>query len=321
MRYVAGTMTTLVRLLPLLSAVALAANPKTPTAAEVPKKPMVLGIAQIYGDEPAKKAKALIEPYLSTAFGSPVTVQIFANTDELSTALAEGKVHMAWITPLAFVQATQKSADVVGLMKAMRQGGGLTYRAAFIVKKDSPLKSLADLKGKKVAWVSKSSTSGYLFARELIRKEGENPDTYFSSETFAGDHPSVCKAVREGKADVGATFAAEPGAGKALVPNGCEDAGPVSDFTVVASSKDLPNEVIAAGPAFDLRRQNEVTVAFAKMSKNDQGKAVLKDGFRVEAWAIAVDGDFIPVQELLKPKAAAPAEAPVKQNNTPKKSK
>jgi phosphonate transport system substrate-binding protein len=301
-------MTTLARLVPLLSAVALAATPKTPTAAEVPKKPMVLGIGQPYGEEPAKKAKSLIEPYLTKTLGSEVTVQIFANPDELSQALADGKVHMAWITPLAFVRASQKSSDVVGLLKAVRQGGGLTYRAAFIVKAGSAMKALADLKGKKVAWVSKSSTSGYLFARELIRKEGENPDTFFSSETFAGDHPSVCKAVREGKADVGATFAAEPVAGKPLVANGCEDAGPVTDFAIVASSPDLPNEVIAAGPAFDLRRQNEVTVAFAKMAKNDAGKQVLKDGFRLEAWAIAVDGDFIPVAELLKPKAAAAPE-------------
>jgi len=295
----------LLSLLPLLPALALAANPKTPTAAAVPKKPMTLGIAQPYGEEPAKKAKTLIEPYLSNALGSPVTVQIFPGNDELSAALAEGKVEMAWITPLAFVQATQKSQDVVGLLKAVRQGGGLTYRAAFITKTGSALKSLKDLKGKKVAWVSKSSTSGYLFARELIRKEGENPDSFFSSETFAGDHPSVCKAVRAGTVDVGATFAAEPAAGKALVANGCEDAGPVSDFAIVASSADLPNEVIAAGPSFDLRRQNEVTVAFAKMAKNDQGKQVLKDGFRVEAWAIAVDGDFIPVADLLKPKGGA----------------
>jgi phosphonate transport system substrate-binding protein len=309
--------------LALMSAIALAANPKTPTAAEVVKKPMVLGIAQPYGDEPAKKAKTLIEPYLSKTLGSEVTVQIFPNTEDLSAALADGKVQMAWITPLAFVRANQKNSDVIGLMKAVRQGGGLTYRAAFIVKKDSPLKALADLKGKKVAWVSKSSTSGYLFAKELIRAAGENPDTFFSSENFAGDHPSVCRAVRSGTADVGATFAAEPAPNKPLVPNGCEDAGPVSDFTVVASSKDLPNEVIAAGPSFDLRRQNEVTVAFAKMSKNDDGKTVLKDGFRVEAWAIAVDGDFIPVAELLKPKAAAaPAPAPEpKENKTPKKGK
>ncbi len=311
-------MTTLLRLLPLLPALALAANPKTPTAAEVPKKPMVLGIAQPYGEGPAKKAKTLIEPYLSNVLGSPLTVEVFATPEELAAALASGKVHLAWITPLAFVEAQQKSSDVVGLLKAVRQGGGLTYRAVFITKAGAPYASLKDLKGKKVAWVSKSSTSGYLFARELIRKQGENPDTFFSGESFAGDHPSVCKAVRAGSADVGATFGSEPAQGKPVVPNGCEDAGPLTDFKVVASTSDLPNEVIAAGPSFDLRRQNEVTVAFARMARSAPGQAVLKDAFRVEAWAIAVDGDFLPVAELLnKPKAAPvdpkPAEKPGKK--------
>ncbi len=312
-------MTSLARLLPLLPALALAQPAKKPTAAEVPKRAMALGIAQPYGEEPAKKAKTLIEPYLSKELGSEVSVQVFPTPEALSAALAEGKVHLAWITPLAFVQAQQKSSDVVGLLKAVRQGGGLTYRAAFITKADAPYKSLAEVKGKKVAWVSKTSTSGYLFARELIRKEGDNPDTFFSGESFAGDHPSVCKAVRAGTAEVGATFAAEPAPGKPLVPNGCEDAGPVADFKVIASTGELPNEVIAAGPSFDLRRQNEVTVAFAKMAKNEDGKKLLKDAFRVEAWAIAVDGDFIPVAELLKPKAV-PVE-PEKKPEGKKKGK
>ena len=135
----------------LLSALAFAAE----------KKPIKFGIAQPYGDEQAVKAKAAIEPYLSTALGCVVTVVVHPSYEALSEALATNAVDLAWITPLAFVQASQKNPDVSALSKAMRRGGGgLSYRAVFFARKDAPMKTLADLKGKKMAWVSQSSTSG-----------------------------------------------------------------------------------------------------------------------------------------------------------------
>lgn len=271
-----------------------------------PAKPISMGISQPYGPEQAQKAKALIEPYLSKELKTAVTVQVFPTYDELSAALAEGKVDLAWITPLAFVQASDKNADVTALSKAMRAGGGgLFYRAVFITKKGGP-GSLGELKGKKVAWVNKSSTSGYLFPRALLKQSGFDPDSFFSGETMAGDHPAVCKAVKSGAADVGATFAQDTGDPKALPkPDGCADAGgSLDDYKVVAASGAIPNEVIACRPdfAFDRKRVNGIIQVFGRMSLNDEGKRVLKEAFRVDGWGIAIDGDFDPVIDLVKPK-------------------
>lgn len=290
----------------------------------IEKKPLKMGISPAYGAEQAAKAKALIEPYLSTALGSAVTVVILPSYEELSEALATGAVDLAWVTPLAFVRASEKNQYVQALSKAMRSGdGGLSYRSVFIVKKDSPLKTLADLKGKKVSWVSKLSASGYLFPRELVAKENQDPDKYFSGELFAGDHPGVCKAVREGKADVGATFASGVEEKGELKANGCEDAPPITDFKVIASTGNLPNEVIAVSSDFPQPRLNDVLGTFGRMGKSDAGKQLLADAFRCNGWGVAVDGDFAPVLELLrakdvKAKVAAPAEPPARD---PKKSK
>src|SRR5687767_14271129 len=100
-------------------AVALAADKGAAAPAEKagPAKPITMGISQPYGPEQAAKAKTLIEPYLSRELKTTVTVQVFPSYDELSAALAEGKVDLAWITPLAFVQASDKNADVTALSK------------------------------------------------------------------------------------------------------------------------------------------------------------------------------------------------------------
>ncbi len=301
-------------------AVALAADKAPPPADKGDKapaekaKPVTMGISQPYGPEQAQKAKALIEPYLSKELKTTVTVTVFPTYEELSSALAEGKVDLAWITPLAFVQAADKNADVTALSKAMRQGGGgLFYRAVFIAKKGAAANGIADLKGQKVAWVNKSSTSGYLFPREMIKKAGFSADGFFSNETMAGDHPAVCKAVKSGAADVGATFAQDPGEGKQPRPDGCADAGgSLDDYKVVAASGPIPNEVLACRPdyAFDRKRVNNIIQVFGRMSLSDDGKRVLKDAFRVDGWGIAIDGDFDPVIDLVRAKNKKAKVAP-----------
>ncbi len=283
-------------------------------AAPVEKKPLKLGIAPAHGAEHAQKASALIEPYLTTALGSPVTVVILPGYAELSDALASGAVDLAWITPLAFVRASQKNGYVQALSKAMRSGdGGLSYRSVFVVKTGSPATALADLKGKKVVWVNLLSTSGYLFPRELLRKENHDPDKFFSAESFAGDHPSACKAVREGKADVAATFAGGVSDAATLKADGCADAPPISDFRIIASTGNLPNEVIAASSDFPAPRINDVLAAFGRMGKSDAGKKLLTEAFRCNGWGVAVDGDFAPVLELLNAKDAKALVAPARE--------
>ena len=279
---------------------------------------LTFGISQPYGAGAAEKVPAVVEPYLSKALKLPVKVVRFGTSEELADALAAGKVDLAWITPLAFVRASQKNSGIAALSKATRQGS-LFYRAAFIVKKGSPLTSLTSLKGKKVAYVSKTSTSGYLFAREMLAKENLVPDGFFGDEQFAGDHPAVCNAVREGKADVGATFANEPAEGKEVVASGCE-AG-AGDFQVVASTGNLPNEVIAARDFFPPTRVNDVIAAFGRMDGSPEGKKVL-EAFRVDGWGVAVEGDFAPVFDLLRVKdSKKPVTSSPATKNPPRKLK
>jgi phosphonate transport system substrate-binding protein len=300
----------------LLSSLALGGDPKAAPA----KKPLTFGMSHPYGEEQAQKAKALIEPYLTKALGSQVTVQLFPTYDELSDALATNKVDLAWITPLAFVQASQKHRDVTALSKAMRASdGGLFYRSVFIVKADSKVADLKGLAGKKVAWVGKLSASGYLFPRALLKEQGLDPDKLFAAESFAGDHPSVCKAVRDGTADVGATFAAEPKEGAAPEATGCTDAGPITDFKVVASTPNLPNEVIAHSPEFPPMRVNDVLIAFGRMGNSADGKKVLADAFRAQGFGVAVEGDFEQVVALLKAKDVKAKVAPPQADDAPKK--
>ncbi len=255
------------------------------------KPPLSLGICQLYGAEHARGVGPVVEPYLTQVLGGPVTVKVFSDPDELASALARKQVDLAWIPPLAFVP------EVLALSKAMRNGS-LVYRSVLFVAKDSPAKKLKDLKGSKVAYVTRSSTSGYLYPRELVRKEtGQAADHFFSSESFEGDHPGVCQAVKAGTAQVGATFGAEASDPLLVKADGC--GADAAEFRVLASTGNVPNEVIAARSDFPPMRINDVVAAFGRMGLTDAGKKVLAEAFKVDGWGVAVDGDFAPILDLV----------------------
>lgn len=270
-----------------------------------PSAPVKLGIGQPNGPAHARKAKAELEPYLSRVMGRPVSVEILADYEGLTAALAGGTVDVAWTTPLAFVLAQRRNGEVAAVAKAMR-AGKLFYRAALVVRADSPARSLADVKGKRVAWVSRGSSSGYLFPRALLAAKGEDPDRFFSAESFAGDHPGACEAVRSGTADVCATFANERSGGEPLQADGCADAPPASDFRIIAAGGPVPNDVIAARPGLDERLLPPVLAAFAGMARDQEGRRVLREVFHADGWGVAVEGDFESVVKALPPAKAPP---------------
>jgi phosphonate transport system substrate-binding protein len=277
-------------------------------AAAEGKPPLTLGISALYGQEHARSVAPLVEPYLTRVLGGPVTVKVFDEPDALATALARRQVDLAWIPPLAFVHASQQDPEVLALNKAMRSGS-LVYRAVLFVKQDSPVKKVSELKGAKVAYVTRSSTSGYLYARELVRRAtGQPAERFFSAESFEGDHPAVCAAVKRGAAQVGATYAAEPAEGLEVQADGCSP--DAAAFRVLASSGNVPNEVIAARSDFPPMRVNEVLAAFGRMGLSEGGRQVLFEAFRADSWGIAVDGDFGPILELVSLKHVKARVAP-----------
>ena len=278
-----------------------AAAPAATPAKTAPAGPgLTLGIGAPNGDEHAIKAKKLIEPYLTAALGMPVTVRIIPEYADLAVALPKNEVDFAWLTPVAYARARAASQQVTPLVKAKRNGK-FSYRTAFIVKKDSPAKALNELAGKKVAWVSPSSASGYIFARGLLSWAGKDPNTFFASEMFAGSHPLVCKAVREGVVDVGATLTDPPLAGKEFEADGCLDSPPMSDFRVVAASEPIPNDVIATGPKIALKAATAIADAFMGMGDTPEGKKLMADAFRVEAWIAVAEKDFDTAMKMQLP--------------------
>ena len=123
----------------------------------------------------------------------------------LLEALEMGDIDLAWLPPILAAQAVSRGR-VLPIALPTRDGAAF-YSTALFVRPDAPWKVVGDLKGVRAAWVDRRSAAGYLVIRAHLRKQGVDVDKVFSADQFHGAHDAVARAVHEGDADVGATFA------------------------------------------------------------------------------------------------------------------
>ena len=89
--------------------------------------------------------------------------------------------------------------------------GGISYVSVMIVRRDSGITSLEQMRGKSLAWADPNSTSGYLVPRSELRGAGLDINSYFSRTGFAGGHEQAVVAVQQKQYDAAVTWASGQG--------------------------------------------------------------------------------------------------------------
>ena len=176
---------------------------------------------------------------LAGALGVAVEPKALWHYHHLVDGLDAGEIEFAWLPPLVALRATA-SRRVVPVALPSRNGSA-AYSAALFVREDSAVKTLADLHGLRAAWVDRQSAAGYLLVRALLKARGVDVDLAFDAEQFLGAHDAVARAVVEGDADVGATYAHLDEAGQVLRAGWGQ-----AKVRVLASVGPIPADVIAA---------------------------------------------------------------------------
>ena len=135
-----------------------------------------------------------------------LVVQANVGTDYAAVreAMGTGKVHIGWLNTFNYVLAAEKYGVDAALVTV--RYGSSSYKGQIVIRADSGIASLDDLKGKVMCWVDTGSTSGYVIPRIMLAANGVDPDADFASTTEAGSHNNVVAAVYNGECDAGATY-------------------------------------------------------------------------------------------------------------------
>lgn len=176
----------------------------------VPVAAQVLRFGSYASERPSEELRKLepFKQYLETSLkqqGLPVHVEvsIFPTYDEGIDALANGDVDFSRVGPVAYVLAKRKNPALTLLVGEAHEGDK-QFPAVMVVAKDSPIRSVADLRGKRFAFGDASSTSGRYLPQAELAKAGITAKDLASYE-YLGRHDKVVFAVASGRFDAGAT--------------------------------------------------------------------------------------------------------------------
>src|SRR5258706_15260532 len=112
--------------------------------------------------------------YLKKEIGLEVQSTTVIDYAAVVEGMANKKIDLAWLGGFTFVQAKLRTGG--GAVPIVQRAEDEKFTSKFIVPAASPVKTLADLKGKPFTFRAPSSTSGHLMPRYFRMKEGTAPD-------------------------------------------------------------------------------------------------------------------------------------------------
>jgi phosphonate transport system substrate-binding protein len=145
--------------------------------------------------------------YMRAKLGVPVTVRRGNDYAAVVEALAARQVEFARMGPAAYARAVQLMGDdIVPIAKDMDLDGAVGYHSVVVVRADSSYRTLADLRGRSLAFADPNSASGFVAPSYFMAKEGLVPARHFARTGFAGNHETGVLAVVGNQYDAAATW-------------------------------------------------------------------------------------------------------------------
>jgi phosphonate transport system substrate-binding protein len=227
---------------------------QTPTA-QPPKpdsEPAILRISVQPTQDKAEQERIIapLDAHLEKVLGQRVDFLIAKDYKETVDMLVDGRANAAYTGVVSYFEALERGVKVEPLVAPIDQYTARPwYRSCIIVAANSPIKTLADLNGKRVAFVNRSSTSGYLMPLAALKQLKIDPDRDFAQVIFGGTHAQTEALLGNDRVDAIATNLATYSQWKKLGKLTAQDprvlweSAPVPHGPVLVS-QDLPPELV-----------------------------------------------------------------------------
>ena len=264
---------------------------------------------------PAENATGVAEryapmmDYLTKQLGVKVSLRIANDYAAVIEGQRTGSVHIASYGSASFARALITGVKTEAFAIDVNGDGTTGYYSVFYVKKDSPYKSIEDLKGKSLGLVDPNSTSGNNVPRLVLDQKGINPENYFGKVVFTGSHDNAVLALAQGTVDVAANAwtTDEDNYAVRLATKGLLKAADgttlkYSDLRIVAKSEPILNGPMTYLSDLPPDLKTKIADAFLNLRKNDKAVAdKLYDGkMDREGWKPAKTEEWKPVVDLVK---------------------
>lgn len=261
------------------------------SSAESRQKEMLIGLIPEMNVFKQKERFEPLTEYLSEKTGVKVNITILTRYGNIIDRFIAEKMDGAFFGSFTGALAIEK-LGVEPIARPVNLDGSSTYHGYIFVRKDSRIKNVKDMKGKKMAFVDKATTAGYIFPVAYLRQNGVTDIRHFFSEHyFTGSHDAAIYAVLDKKADIGAA--------KHSMYNRVRKSEPRVDkeLVVLAESAKVPSNGLCVRKGLDEGIRKKLKEALLNLDKDPRGKAVLEKFGAIKFIETTVS-DYRPVFDL-----------------------
>lgn len=260
--------------LPFIVFVQLLFTPFQPAGAETYQMAML----PLHAPEEVLKRITPLAGYLSAQTGMDIRTAIHRNYGDYENRALSGDIALGYQNPSVYIRISHVHEALVIAEDAI---GGTRFRGLIITTADSPIQNLADLKGKRISIVGRTSAGGYLSPSLTLRKAGMDPEKDCRIiEVTDNTQENVIFSVHIGDADAGFIRESALDMANTYIPPG--------RIRVLAEGEWIPNYCLSVRR--DLPDTAKQTIRKALLAL-EPGDPVLQS-LHILRWHPAADADF-----------------------------
>ncbi|MCG6871738.1 MAG: PhnD/SsuA/transferrin family substrate-binding protein [Gammaproteobacteria bacterium] len=252
-------------------------------SAETPK-PVRLGSVAM--DIPAVMNQRLtpLTRYLANTLGTDVRLQLSPDMPSAIREVADCGVEIAYLTPVAYLKARERGG--VRLVAKTVTNGKSSFQLMVVVREDSPLQEVADLRGKSFAFGDPAA----LLQRAVVVGSGLKL-AQLGEYRFLGHYDNIVRGVMNGDFEAGIL--------KDTMAYQWQGRG----IRILYSSPDLPPYNIVTCGKIDDALFEKIRQAFLSLDKSIPGHAEIIEALdnRYDGFAATSDAEYDVVRQLIRP--------------------
>jgi phosphonate transport system substrate-binding protein len=230
---------------------------------------------------------------LGKLVGVPIRVTVASDYAAVIEALRNRTADLAFVHPAGYVLANREAKAMI--VAKDQWHGNTSYTARIYVRKDSGITTLEGLRGKTIAFVDPSSTSGYVYPMVMLIQKGlvqnRDPKTFFKEFVFSGSHDAGLLALLNGHVDAFASF-------DQAREQYLKDPAQREKLIWVAESAPIPEGGICARDGLDPALFAKVRTALLSM-KGPAYAPILKALYDIDGFEPAEDREYEPVRAAM----------------------
>jgi phosphonate transport system substrate-binding protein len=208
--------------------------------------------------------------YLSEKIGATIELKLLPRYGNIIDNFRSEKLDGAFLGSFTYALAHSKLGISV-VARPLAPDNTSTYYGMIFVRKDSGIRTIREMKGKRFAFVDKATTAGYLLPLEYFFKGGvKDYKRYFGETYFTGTHQDSIDDVLNRRADIGAAK------NTVFYRLAQRDPRIISQLKILARSPEVPENGLALRKDMDDAMKKGIQESLLGMHDDPRGKEILR---------------------------------------------